>query len=100
MKTLLAESLAHAHALLAQNPENMFKYWKPLEVAFDRDYQDAITPEEIERIFSYQVGKRREPTDGDEEVGLNEPPEDPLNDMDTDGGLYADEGIKCFQFFF
>ena len=57
MKKLLAESLAHAHALLAQQPEKMLKYWKPLEVAFDREYQDAITlVEEIERIFRLQAG--------------------------------------------
>ena len=70
----------------------MLKYWKPLEVAFDREYQDAITPEEIERIFRLQAGVGREPTD--DEVGLNEPPADPLNDMDPDGSGDSDDSIN------
>ena len=38
------------------------------------------------------AGVGREPTD--DEVGLNEPPADPLNDMDPDGGGDSDDSIN------
>ena len=45
--------------------------------------------EDRERIFG--PGRQREPTA--EEVGLNEPSEDPLTDMDADGEGDADDSI-------